>query len=188
VTHAPSTTRRRSRAGLTFVEVIVCVGIVAGAAVLVFGSIGFLENVAQHNRDRLNGTEVAHRVILQYIDDFKSLRDQVHRVEQGGAFYQFDVWEEVLVSESGVDDADERSPSQRRHAVRAETVSIDDRMKAQIHQITVEVFAELPDKSRSARPVATLVRSYNPMLGLGGRGMKYVIDLMEQQYGTRVVE
>ena len=179
---------RRARAGLTFVEVIVCLGIVAGAAGLVFGTVGFLERVALHNRDRLNGTEVAHRVILQWIDDFQSLRGQVHRVEHDGRMYQFDVWEEVLLTESGNEPGSSRSTSQRRSSVKADNVSAEDRLNAQIHQITVDVFLELPDGSRSARPVATLVRSYNPMMGLGGRGMKYMTKVLEESWGRRVFE
>jgi len=181
---------RRASAGLTFVEVIVSLGIVAGASVLVFGTIGFLENVAAYNRDRLNGTEVAHRVILQWIDDFKFLRGQVRQVELGGRMYQFDVWEEVLTNEIGDGAGPGRSAaSQRRASVRAENASIDDRMAAQIHQITVEVFAVRADGTRSPTPVATLVRSYNPMMGLGNRGFKYMVDLLEQsQGGKRVIE
>jgi hypothetical protein len=179
---------RRARAGLTFVEVVVSVGIVAGAAVLAFGTIGFLERVAQHNIDRLNGTEVAHRVILQLIDDFQSLRDQPHSVEQGGRFYQFDIVKEVLTAEAGIDPSTPRRASQRRSSVRVDTVTAEERFQAQIHQLTVLVFAERPDKTRSPVPVARLVRSYNPMMGLGNRGMKYMIDALEESWGMRVAE
>jgi hypothetical protein len=179
---------RRARAGLTFVEVIVSVGIVAGAAVLAFGTIGFLEKVASHNIDRVNGAEVAHRVILQWIDDFQWLRNQDHRVEMGGRFYQFDVWEEVLAAESAEVAGTARRASQRRTSVRADTVTADERFQAQIHQITVQVFAELPDRSRAPVPVARLVRSYNPMMGLGGRGMDYMLKTLEESWGRRVVE
>lgn len=180
---------RRSRAGLTFVEVIVSLGIVAGGAALVFGALGFMSNVIAHDRNRLNGTEVAHRVVLMYIDDFKQLRGQVHRVEQGGTMYQFDVWEEVLASESGVDPRAARtSASQRRKSIKAEQASVEERLSAQIHQITVHVYAEMPDGSRSARPVATLVRSYNPIMGLGARGLSYFAELYKQSTGRRVIE
>ena len=179
---------RRARAGLTFVEVIVCVGIVAGAAGLVFGTVGFLERVALHNRDRLNGTEVAHRVILQWIDDSESLRSQVHRVEYDGRMYQFDVWEEVLLEESGLEAGSSHRSSQRRSSVKADSVAVEDRLNAQIHQIFVQVFLQLPDGSRSALPVATLVRSYNPMMGLGGRGMAYMLKRLEESWGRRLAE
>jgi len=169
--------------------VIVSLAIVAGGVAIAFGAIGFMENIATHDRHRLNGTEIAHRVILQYIDDFKSLRSQVHRVPMGGSMYQFEITENVLLTESG--DGVARSggkASQRRKSVSAKNASVEERFAAQIHQITVDVYLEHPDGTRSARPVATLVRSYNPVMGLGTRGMTYWIEMLNESQGQRVIE
>lgn len=182
--HAPSRLGRVRRRGLTFVEVIISVGVVAGAATLVLGTIGFLERVATHNRDRLNGMEVAHRVILTCMDDFKSMRGQVHRVEYDGRMYAFDVWEELLTSEDGVEA--NNSVSQRRSSRKVEEVSLQDRLQSQIHQITVVVYVEDAHGRRSERPVAWLVRSYNPFMSPGDRGIQYGVELMQEALGVRV--
>ncbi len=166
--------------GLTLLEVVVAVAMLAGMATVVLGAVSLIENAATRDRHRLNATEVAHRVIVQLIDDHTWIdRQAVRRVQQGEHFYLFDHRVDVLYREQGVDGAD----SNRRRSQLASETGVEARLKSQIHQITVTVYLEEQDGGRSLDPYATLTRIYNPVMGEGERGIRYVMDLFEEEFG-----
>ena len=175
---------RTNQSGLTILEVVVAVAMLAGMASIILGAVSLMENVVVRDRHRLNATEVAHRVIVQLIDDHTWVdRQPARRVKQGDYYYDFDYRVDVLYQEKGLDEAGNDTPSNRRSTRVASESSVEERLKAQIHEISVTVYLELPDGSRSARPAATLHRIYNPVTGEGERGIRWVMDLFQKQYG-----
>jgi prepilin-type N-terminal cleavage/methylation domain-containing protein len=165
--------------GLTLLEVVVALAMVAGMATIVLSTVSLIENAAARERHRVNGVEVAHRTILQLIDNHKFLDGQPQRVEQDGQFYQFDYRVDVLTREDGLGG----EKSTRRRATAAADSNVEDRLRAQIHQITVIVYLEDDRGARALEPCARLTRIYNPVLGEGERGIQYVMDLFTKQFG-----
>jgi hypothetical protein len=152
----------------------------AGMATIVLSTVSLIENAAVRERHRVNGAEVAHRVIVQMIDDHKFIEKQpVQRVQQGDHFYQFDYREDVLTREQGL----EGDEGRRRSAKSAADADVEERLRSQIHQITVTVYLEDEDGVRALEPCARLTRIYNPVLGEGERGIRYVMDLFTKQFG-----
>src|SRR5690606_193583 len=64
-----SAVRRGVRDGLTLLEVVVATAMLATLGVAVMGAISFMQYYNQQSRYRLDGMEVAHRLVTQYIDD-----------------------------------------------------------------------------------------------------------------------
>ena len=169
-----------SQPGLTLLEVVVAIAMLAGMATVVLGAVSLIENAAARERHRVNAAEVAHRVIVQIIDDHKWIDNQPnHRVAQGEHWYQFDHRIDVLTRERGLDGAE----STRRTAKSAAEADVEERLRSQIHQVTVTVYLENEDGRRSPVPYARLTRIYNPVMGEGERGIKYVMDLFQKEFG-----
>lgn len=93
----------RARAGLTFLEVVVSIAILAGVGSIVFGVIGFTTGNQQRDAHRVEAMEVAHRVVLQWIDDPEWIRSQPKRYPYAGSTYAFEVREMFLVNEEDRD-------------------------------------------------------------------------------------
>lgn len=168
--------------GLTILEVVVAVAMLAGMAGIILGSVALMENAALRDRHRLNAMEVAHRIVAQLIDDHTSVDRQPHRVQQGDYYYAFDYRLDVLTDETGLED-DAEGPKNRRKTQLASESSVEERLKSQIHEITVTVYLERPDGARDPKPYATLHRLYNPIMGDGERGIRYVMDMFKEQFG-----
>lgn len=174
---------RRTRTGLTFIEVVVSVALLAGMASVVLGAVTLMENAAAREIHRLNAMEVAHRVIVQIIDDHKWIKRNKHLpVEMNGHLYVFTHREDVLSREEGLDEAEGADRSNRRTSRPAAEASLDERLKAQIHEVTITVYLERADGSRSEQPYAELTRVYNPIMGEGNRGVEWFTDLLQEQY------
>lgn len=175
---------RTIQPGLTILEVVVAVAMLAGLAAMILGAVSLMENAAVRDRHRLNAMEVAHRVIIQLIDDHTWVdRQPAHRVQQGDYYYDFDYRVDVLYHETGIDEQGKQTSSNKRLTKLASDSTVEERLKAQIHEITVTVYLELPDGSRSLQPYATLHRIYNPIMGEGERGIRYVMDMFQKQFG-----
>jgi hypothetical protein len=176
---------RTNQPGLTILEVVIAVAMLAGMASVILGAVSLMENSIVRDRHRLNAMEVAHRVVVQLIDDHTWVdRQPARRVQQGDYYYDFDYRVDVLYHEKGLDEEGKEIPSNRRATKLASESSVEERLKAQIHEITVTVYLERPDGSRSPQAYATLHRLYNPVMGEGERGIRWVMDLFQQQYGN----
>lgn len=163
----------RARGGLTFVEVLLASALLTGLAAIVFGAVNLWSAAAEREVRRAEAMEVAHRVILQYIDDFKWIRGQEPVVMLNGRFYHFELLTEDLAEES-IDDN-----RTRRRAVERGSLTASERMQSQLVQLTVTVYAEDADGFVDPTPDAMLRRIYNPVLGAGGmRGFQYTLDVI----------
>ncbi len=168
---------------MTFVEVIVSIGLVAGMASVVLGAVGLMENAARRDRHRLEALEVAHRVILQMVDDPAWLEGQVPRVEHSGSYYVFEVRRDIMVDEEdalGVSGEENRS---RMSSMSFDDASLNQVVASQVLQVTVRVFLERADGSVGERPLAELTRVYNPVMGAGNRGIEWMMKLLERDLG-----
>jgi hypothetical protein len=166
---------------MTFVEVIVSIGLVAGMATVVLGGVGLMENAARRDRHRLEAMEVAHRVILQMVDDPRWLDNQVPRVEHGGSYYTFQVQRAIMIDEE--DALGEGVDRSRLSTLSLEDASMNQIVASQVLQVTVWVYLERPDGSVPERPMARLTRVYNPVMGAGNRGIEWMMRLLEQDMG-----
>jgi hypothetical protein len=86
-------TRRRpiSRRGLTFLEVVFASAMLAMVAAVVFGAIGFMLSRQRAEQQTLGATEVASRLMLQYIDDPYVMPDNTLAVAYGPDRYRWEM-------------------------------------------------------------------------------------------------
>ncbi len=160
--------RGRAHAGLTFLEVVISLAMLAGVTSVILGAVGFIENAAVRDRMRLDATEVAHRVVIQYIDDPSWLKNQPKRYIYNERPYVFKYEEQYLLDgEEGV-------------AASAETTEdFDDIVASAMRVVTVTVWLEGEGGVVEPEPLAVLSRTY--WLGRDERTMS---ALMEQLMRT----
>lgn len=135
----------RSCPGLTLLEVILALTTLVIAAAALLGGSSFTAGLATRDSRRLEATEVAHRLILQHMEDPNFFDGQPKRTEINGRFYAFTLDEDVVVS----DDArlPQAAPREgRRSDVKYRATSLasatgDDRLKAS-NRLTVRVFPD----------------------------------------------
>ena len=70
-------------AGLTFLEVVISLAILAATVATMVSGYGAMERMALRDQDRLNAAEVAHQLILNYLYDPNSLPPDSQPLEQG---------------------------------------------------------------------------------------------------------
>jgi len=169
------------RRGMTFIEVVVSVGLLAGLASIVLGAVALIENASLRDRYRLDAMEVAHRVVLQMVDDPRWLDGAVKRVEQNGTFYHFEVERDVMVNEDATAGAPDETRTARRRSRSFEDADLNQVIASQVLQVRVTVFRELDDGSITPDPIVELLRVYNPVTGSGRRGIEYMMWAMEQK-------
>lgn len=154
-------TRQR---GLTFLEVVISLAMVSTIAALITGAIGFMERASQADRLRLDAAEVAHRVIIQQIDDDRLWKQDAKRVELNGTIFEFELSLDVLVKEDGT-----KERRGRRGIRKTSEISLGDRLASKLHLITARVWAVDPPQ-HNAEPLATMTRVYD-MLDMDGDGL-----------------
>lgn len=176
--------------GLTFVEVVAALLMLALVAVTVLGGLSFLDSAAARDRYRLAATEVAHRVILQYMDNPAALPDPRLPYEFDEPYpatrYRWILREEFLAAEG-----DERGPgARRRRAKVTEGASMDELFKSHLYQVTVEVY--LFDDAQAlvslSEPLAKLSRIYNYINDRSDpeRTKDRLLKLVEKATGTKL--
>lgn len=82
---------RRGRRGVSLLEVVlssVLLGIIATA---VAGAISSIVTAEMRSAQRLEALELANRLILQYLDDEKSMPSESEHINQGSGSYRFTV-------------------------------------------------------------------------------------------------
>lgn len=149
---------RCARKGVTFLEVVVAMAMLITVVSMLTGTLGFIENSAAAHRRHAEALEVAHRIIIQHMEDPALLRGQPRRVELNGTLYGFEITEAVLKpsanSEEGIT---------VQNAVDVSEIDAGVRFTHKLHLVSVEVFIDDPDIQRDGHTLTTLRRIYNPL-------------------------
>ncbi|MBL0926793.1 MAG: prepilin-type N-terminal cleavage/methylation domain-containing protein [Phycisphaerales bacterium] len=174
----PSRTLPR-RKGLTFLEVMVSLAVLGLTASMIFGGVAFVEGVSMRDRHRLNAAEVAHRIVLQYMDDSEKLRGQPNVVEQGGFRYVFKYEDSLLLEER-----EEGATASRRTAKAFGESSVNEMLTSRITQLKVTVWVANRGRAEGP-PLIELVRIYDAAGGPPERTIEWLKrqlkDMMEQR-------
>lgn len=160
------------RRGMTFIEVVVALVLLSGLAVVVLGSVQMAANLNERQRLRLEATEIAHRVVLQYIDDFELLERQPNRVEHNGTVYVFLAERYIVYPNDGT----------RRKPRRADEMAIEEQLQTNMQQLLVTVYREV-DGVVDPTPLAKLERVFSPFELPGERGMVWLLRHMRGDGG-----
>lgn len=149
--------RRSPRRGMTFLEIVVATAMMGVVSAAIFGVFGFLTNEQWREQRKLDATEVANRLVLQYLDNPTGMPDSRKTLEYplgSGNKYRWEYSEDQVR-------LDEVAPEQRDQQ-RQSPLSPDRFM-----QVTVRVWlsedsggARTPDVST---PAATLTRMLDPV-------------------------
>lgn len=148
------------RAGLTLLEVVISCFTLALATGVIIGGIGFMRGMADRNRLRLDAMEVAHRVVLQHIDDDAALRSQVKRIELNGDYFAYTLNEQVMIDEST-----DTKGSSSKHTLTGKQIGetdLNEWLISKIYLVQVKVFADNDHTGAAGKtPLAELTRLYN---------------------------
>lgn len=169
----------RSRAGLTFLEVVVSLAILGGVASMVFGVIGFIERASVHDMHRLNAMEVAHRTVIAWIDDPEWISRQPKRTILDGHTYVFDVSEQVLVGQ----DEDGEGGVELGTAVDEDAVGIEEFAQSAMRVLDITVWHEDEDGVVDDEPLVHMTRTY--WLYATQRGQGIIIQKMMEEMASR---
>lgn len=86
----------RSRHGVTFLEVVLSVSLLAMVAGVMVGANGFARASQARSEVRLASAELAHRLVVMHLDDPRSVPSASLPVEYGERLYRFRLDEEQL--------------------------------------------------------------------------------------------
>jgi type II secretory pathway pseudopilin PulG len=150
-----------SRPALTMIEVVMALATLVIASSMILASVSFMETTAARNTTRLEAMEVAHRVIMQYIDEPDDLKQFNQRYQYNRSFYRFEVREEILQ----IDESTDIPGLTRREGALAKDLNMEDTFKSLLYQVTVTVYRENPNYPDAipTTPHTQLVRLYNPI-------------------------
>lgn len=147
-----------SRRGLTFLEAVLAMTLLAFVAATVAGAFGAMQRGARIEQEKLNAVEVAHRVLVGYMNDPETVPAPDEFVEQGQGRYRVLFSEQMLVEDEG---SDERYSLRR--PVPLKQATMNERLGAGLILLTVRVF---PYDDAGPVPRDTqlveLSRIYNP--------------------------
>lgn len=154
--------KHAARRGLTLLEVVAATALLAGLASIVLGAISYMETATARERHRLQGMEVAHRIIAQYIDNPKFLPSESLPIQQGESFYRYSLQEDVLVQEAGAEGS-----IRKRTAKRKQDLSVEQALPEMLNRLTVRIFLDDPFSTvlDPTRPIAELIRIFDPIQG-----------------------
>jgi len=157
--YTPARARRRRDAGVTFLEVVLSAALFAGVAATTLGAYAAIQRWSAIQEERLNATEVAHRLVLIYtLDGPDKLPDERDPIEQGRGLYRFRLIESSLTEETGTEEN-----ISIRSATPMRTISSDRRIQAGLVMATIEVY---PDPSTAMtdpdQTLASVSRVFDP--------------------------
>lgn len=167
--------RARARGGVTFLEVVFASALLGIATSGFVAALGAVESLDSMSSRRLEAYEVAHRVILQFMDDPRSLQEDTS-YPLGRGVYRYIVRKDVLLPE----DAEAERVSIRKGA-HTKTLDPIARIRARLTMVTVEVYEEEHGR-RGSEPMATLSRIYDPFADAENDPqsfMQHVVDMFE---------
>lgn len=174
--------RPSAQLGLTFLEVVISLAMVGTIAAMITGAIGFMERAHLANRLRLDAAEVAHRVVIQQIDDDQLWKQEANRVELNGTVFEFDLNLEVLTK----DESSSESRG-RRNARATNEVTFNERLVSKLHLVTARVWAVDPPQ-QSAEPLATITRVYDMLDVEGAALFGRIVRMQEEDYQRQIDE
>lgn len=148
-----------TRRGVTFLEVALAIALLAGLAASVTAAFAGLRRSALFEQEKLNAMEVAHRVIVGYMNDPATVPKPDEYVEQGAGRYRVLFAESMLVEERGSSD----ETFSLRKPVPIKSATDNERLGAGLIMVTVRVF---PYDESGPLPrdtmLAELSRLYDP--------------------------
>jgi len=144
--------------GMTLLEALLALLILGAATTIGLGGMGAIQRLAMIEQERLNGYEVAHRLLLNHMIDPGSLPDPEGRpISQGTGVYRYEIEEAVLEEEGSAG-----SVTRRRKRSISETTG-NQRLAAGLVQVTVRVYADAGGRRDEERgQIAELTRIYDP--------------------------
>jgi type II secretory pathway pseudopilin PulG len=169
------------RRGLTILEVVASLAMLGGVASGVLGAVSFMSRTTERDRVRLAAYEAAHRLILQYLDDAKSVYRKTDPVVVSGISFRFAfsaaelTASEDSMSPGGTSSVEVRS-AKARTGMPSSPQELEQLLKTQLEQVTVRVWLEEPRAGyRAGEPIAELVRVYDITRDMD-RLMKMLLD------------
>mgnify|MGYP001177782132 CR=1 FL=1 len=109
---SPSARAPHARRGVTFLEVVFSAVILSLAAGAISGAFALIERLSLRDDARLAGYEVAHRLILQFMDDPDSLPPEHLPLEMGKFTFRYTLGKEALVEDQAGETGIERREGQ----------------------------------------------------------------------------
>lgn len=150
----------QARPGVTFIEVALAVALLASLAGVITTAYDSIGRLAAREQDSLDATEVAHRLILNYLLDPKSLPKEGERIPYGdNTFFRHKLIEEMLIEQ----DSDEENVAIRKATLERDATQ-NQRFGAGLKRITVKIY-HLPNSGYANvnKPLASLTRVYSPV-------------------------
>jgi len=163
------------RGGLTFLEVLLSAAMLTMIAGAITAAHQGVHRMSSQQEQWLEATEVAHRLILNYLLDPQSLPEQGQKITRDLGVYEHVLKEEMLVEQES--EEDRRTV---REPVPEDELERDERLGAGLKRITIEIYP-LGQRGRG-RPLASLSRTYNPFEGDEDVLLRQVQELMGQQF------
>lgn len=148
------------RRGVTMIEVVLAVALLSSVAAIVATAYDGVTRLNDRQKHRIYAAEVAHRLILNYLLDPKSLPDAGERIPYGeDNLYRHELDEEILIEEEGGED----NVDLRRSVPEAQ-LDDDARLGAGLKMITVRIY-HLEDRGFAdvQEPLASVTRIYSPI-------------------------
>ncbi|MCA9298616.1 MAG: hypothetical protein KDA28_06090 [Phycisphaerales bacterium] len=158
------TRRHLARPGMTFLEVVLAVALLGAIASTMFGAFEFLFRADARERHQLASAELAHRLMLQFLDDEESMPAPNLPVPYGPAdnesLYRWSLERYQLRYEESVAVQEAQSNSRRTRTSPTDT-------RENLQQIVITVWLA-EDSGGSTEPMpgtpmARIVRLYDPM-------------------------
>lgn len=145
---------------MTLLEVMLAVALLASLSGIIATAYDSINRINIREQHRLYATEVAHRLILNYLLDPKSLPKEGERIPYStNIFYRHELIEQTLVEEK----SDDPNVAIRRAELESR-VTQNERLGAGLKMITVKIY-HLPDSGFADihDPIASVTRIYSPI-------------------------
>ncbi|MGP1308694.1 MAG: type II secretion system protein [Phycisphaerales bacterium] len=147
--------RAAARRGVTFLEVVFSAVILSIAAGAITGGFALIERLSLRDDARVAAYEVAHRLILQYMDDPESLPPDHLPLEMGRFRFRYTFGQEALLEDQS---GEERL--ERREGRNVNELDMASRLRGRLMLLTVQVNWVRGDGF--VDEVATLKRVFDP--------------------------
>ena len=168
--------RHHTRRGMSLLEVVIAIAMLAAMSTIILGSITFMQRGARRDDRRLEAAEVAHRLITQTLVNKDELPDSSLPIQHGANLYYFRSIENVIVIE------DEEGGPANVSTIRGEQADISQQIRNQLHQIVIHVFpADERGNYLSAEPLVSVSRVYNIMKGDDSVVIQRILEYVGQE-------
>lgn len=148
------------RRGVTMIEVVLAVALLSSVAAIVVTAYDGVSRLNDRQRHRIYAAEVAHRLILNYLLDPKSLPDEGERIPYGADnLYRHELDELILLEEES-----EAENVDLRRSVPEAQLDENARLGAGLKMITVRIYhLENRGFADVREPLASVTRIYSPI-------------------------